>query len=105
MQCSTVRFPIGILPFTALINLSVVGFNTPAHTQIIPDATLGLESSVIESNFIHGLESDRIEGGAIRSNILFHSFSDFNVGEGRGAYFVNLDGITDILSRVTGENP
>jgi filamentous hemagglutinin family protein len=36
---------------------------------------------------------------------LFHSFGEFNIGEGRGAYFGNPSGITNIFSRVTGGNP
>jgi filamentous hemagglutinin family protein len=35
---------------------------------------------------------------------LFHSFGEFNIGEGRGAYFGNPRGITNIFSRVTGGN-
>ncbi|WP_258002579.1 two-partner secretion domain-containing protein, partial [Fischerella thermalis] len=40
-----------------------------------------------------------------RGSNLFHSFQDFNVDAGRGAYFDNPTGITDILTRVTGRNP
>ncbi len=51
------------------------------------------------------MPSDRIEGGATRGSSLFHSFGSFNIGEGRGAYFANPSGITNIFSRVTGGYP
>lgn len=76
-----------------------------ASAQVVPDSTLGAESSVVTPNVeIKGLPSDRIDGGAIRGADLFHSFQEFNVGEGRGAYFSNPAGIENILTRVTGTN-
>jgi filamentous hemagglutinin family protein len=76
-----------------------------ALAQLIPDATLGNESSVITPNAnINGLASDKIDGGATRGANLFHSFGQFNVGEGRGVYFSNSGGIERILTRVTGGN-
>lgn len=76
-----------------------------ASAQLIPDTTLGNESSVVTPNVdINGLASDRIDGGATRGANLFHSFGQFNVGEGRGVYFSNPGGIERILTRVTGVN-
>jgi filamentous hemagglutinin family protein len=72
--------------------------------QIIPDNTLGRESSRTVDDTINNLPSDRIDGGARRGSSLFHSFGEFNIGEGRGAYFENPSGITNIFSRVTGGN-
>ncbi len=73
--------------------------------QIVPDNTLGAEGSVVTPNAdIRGIPSDQIDGGARQGANLFHSFSQFNVGEGRGAYFTNPAGILNILSRVTGAN-
>ncbi len=69
--------------------------------QLIPDNTLGSESSTIRS--IDEL-TDAIEGGAIRGDNLFHSFSEFNVGEGTRVGFANPEGISNIFSRVTGSN-
>jgi filamentous hemagglutinin family protein len=48
---------------------------------------------------------EQIDGGATRGANLFHSFQEFNVGEGRSAYFTNPAGIENILTRVTGANP
>jgi filamentous hemagglutinin family protein len=70
----------------------------------LPDNTLGPESSRTVPDTINNLPSDRIEGGATRGASLFHSFGEFNISEGRGAYFENPSGITNIFSRVTGGN-
>jgi len=64
-------------------------FPGSAIAQIIPDNTLGQESSRTVPDTINNLPSDRIEGGATRGSSLFHSFGEFNIGEGRGAYFGN----------------
>ena len=69
------------------------------------DGTLD-ENSVVTPNIdINGSQSDRIDGGAIRGANLFHSFGEFNIGEGQKVYFTNPIGIENILSRVTGSNP
>ena len=86
---------------------SLLGGGLPlfaVQAQIIPDGTLGSESSVVTPDVIKGIDSDRIDGGAIRGSNLFQSFQEFNVGEGRGAYFSNPEGIANIFSRVTGGN-
>jgi filamentous hemagglutinin family protein len=76
-----------------------------ASAQLIPDVTLGNESSVVTPNAnINGLPSDRIDGGAARGANLFHSFWQFNIGEDRGVYFSNPGGIERILTRVIGGN-
>ncbi|WP_157780631.1 two-partner secretion domain-containing protein [Calothrix sp. NIES-3974] len=79
---------------------------TPTNAQIIPDNTLGAEASRVTPNaLINGGSADRIEGGVIRDVNLFHSFREFNVGDGQRVYFTNPSGIQNILSRVTGGNP
>jgi filamentous hemagglutinin family protein len=75
---------------------------TPAVAQLIPDSTLGAESSVVTPLDALG---DQIDGGAVRGSNLFHSFQDFNIDDGRGAFFSNPTGIENILTRVTGGNP
>lgn len=81
-------------------------FGDCSRAQIAPDSTQGAEGSVVTNNVdIKGVSSDRIDGGAIRGATLFHSFREFNIDEGRGAYFTNPAGIENILSRVTGGNP
>jgi filamentous hemagglutinin family protein len=76
-----------------------------ATAQIIPDNSLGNESSVVVPNLnINNINSERIDGGAIRGSNLFHSFQEFNIDNGRGAYFSNPGNISNILTRVTGSN-
>lgn len=73
-------------------------------SSVIPDSTLGNESSIVTSqdpNF----PIDLITGGATRGANLFHSFTQFNVPEGRGIYFSTSDPATQsILARVTGSS-
>ena len=75
--------------------------NNQALAQVIPDNTLGNENSVVNPR---DETSDSIDGGAIRGQNLFHSFQEFNVDAGRGVYFSNPDAVTNIFSRVTGNN-
>ncbi|MHC5932913.1 two-partner secretion domain-containing protein [Nostoc sp.] len=87
----------GLLVCVGAIAVSI----PPTFAQLTRDNTLGKErSQVIPIN----TNNDRIEGGAARGTNLFHSFQDFNVGVGRGVYFANPQGITNIFSRVTGGN-
>ncbi|MBF2066000.1 MAG: filamentous hemagglutinin N-terminal domain-containing protein [Calothrix sp. C42_A2020_038] len=65
--------------------------------QIIPDATLPNNSSVQSIN-----SSKVISGGTQVGSNLFHSFEEFSIPNGQGAYFNhNLD-IQNIIGRVTG---
>ncbi|MEG3988664.1 filamentous hemagglutinin N-terminal domain-containing protein [Microcoleus sp. S28C3] len=91
--------------YSALFCALLVLCPFPAVAQIIPDSSLGAESSRTVPDRINNLPSDRIEGGATRGVNLFHSLREFNVGEGRGAYFANPNGIANIFTRVTGGNP
>jgi filamentous hemagglutinin family protein len=96
----------GVLGTITLTGCFAIAFSAnPAVAQITPDATLGTESSVVTPNLnIRGLPTDQINGGAVRGTNLFHSFQEFNVGDGQRVYFANPAGIENILSRVTGNN-
>ncbi len=76
-----------------------------ALAQIVPDATLGNERSLLVPNVAsdRGL-IDRIDGGALRGSNLFHSFSDFNVNAGQRVYFANPASISNIIGRITGSS-
>lgn len=77
-----------------------------AVAQITPDATLGSDPSVVTPNAQIGNSiGDRIDGGVQRGANLFHSFLEFNVGQGQRVYFANPARIENIFSRVTGTNP
>ncbi len=65
-------------------------------SQIVPDASLGTESSLFTSNLI--------TGGAQRGGNLFHSFAQFNVGDGVRIDFANPTNVDRIFARITGGN-
>jgi filamentous hemagglutinin family protein len=94
-------------PPILLYSIFLVGFyDSAVLAQTVPDHTLGSESSTVDQDVTIGdTLVDLIEGGAIRGNNLFHSFSEFNVGDGSAVYFASPDGIANILTRVTGNNP
>lgn len=80
-------------------------FTAPVFPQILPDNSLGEETSTITPGVsIQGAPADLIEGGAVRGSNLFHSFTAFSVDNGQRLYFANPDGIENILSRVTGNS-
>ena len=80
-----------------------MGYSRPSLAQITPDGSLGTESSIVTPNVPLGNDTtDRIDGGAIRNNNIFHSFSEFNVNQGQQAHFANPTGIENIIGRVTG---
>ncbi|MFW5667432.1 MAG: filamentous hemagglutinin N-terminal domain-containing protein, partial [Coleofasciculus sp.] len=100
----TRRWQSLVVGSVVLVGMFSTGGNEAVFAQVIPDDTLGAESSVVTPDVIREILSDRIDGGATRGANLFHSFLEFNIGEGRGVYFANPDGIENILSRVTGDN-
>jgi filamentous hemagglutinin family protein len=93
-----------------MLSINVFGIfvleNKSVFCQIIPDQTLGAESSVVNNNIIvNGSAGDLISGGAIRGPNLFHSFQEFNINTGSQAYFINPNGIRFIIARITGGTP
>jgi filamentous hemagglutinin family protein len=83
----------------ALVIVIADGVN--AQNTIVPDGTLGSESSIVQPLF-DGADFDGITGGATRGDGLFHSFSQFNVGSGLNAYFLTNPDVRNIFVRVTG---
>ena len=72
--------------------------------QVIPDATLSGESSIVISDPINGSQNETVIGGARRGGNLFHSFEGFTIPSGQSVYFVDPEGVTRIFSRVTGNS-
>ncbi|MBD2505235.1 two-partner secretion domain-containing protein [Anabaena azotica] len=68
-----------------------------ANSQIVPDATLGVNSQVtVDGNVT------TITGGSQAGSNLFHSFGQFSLPTGTQAHFNNSLDIQNILVRVTG---
>ncbi|KAM3102308.1 filamentous hemagglutinin N-terminal domain-containing protein [Phormidesmis sp. 146-12] len=77
--------------------------------QVVPDQTLPVgERSVVTDissrSQVSGDLDSQIDGGAIRENNLFHSFQQFSIPTGGSASFNNAPTITNIITRVTGNN-
>jgi filamentous hemagglutinin family protein len=94
---NTLRFSTIAL---ALISSTPLLFTTQAFAQVIPDSSLKNENSTVFTN------QSRIEihGGATRNQTLFHSFKEFNIGNGENLYFIPQNNISQIISRITGNN-
>ncbi|MEE3718503.1 filamentous hemagglutinin N-terminal domain-containing protein, partial [Tumidithrix elongata RA019] len=70
-----------------------------AKAQIVPDATLPVNSTVTTNGQVH-----TINGGTARGVNLYHSFQDFSVPTNNTAYFNNAPQVQNILTRVTGSS-
>lgn len=77
----------------------VVTHPIEAYAQIIPDATLPINSSVSAIG-----STTTINGGTTVGGNLFHSFQQFSLPSGT-AFFNNSTAIQNIIARVTGNNP
>ncbi|NEU75635.1 filamentous hemagglutinin N-terminal domain-containing protein [Hassallia byssoidea VB512170] len=78
---------------------AIASFDCAQAQQVVPDATLPINStvSVNGNNFI-------INGGTQAGGNLFHSFSEFSVPTNGLAFFNNAQTIQNIISRVTGSS-
>jgi filamentous hemagglutinin family protein len=75
-----------------------------AIAEIVPDTTWGDEQSMVKESIINGAEADLITQGATRGANRFHSFEQFDIGEGQRVYFDSPQGIENIFSRVRGND-
>lgn len=91
---------LGILEFVVWLETDSCA---NAQSNFVPDDTLDTGSLRIIRNY-QASPIEVITGGATHDSNLFHSFPEFNVSEGRSAYFFspNAD-IQNILARVTGK--
>lgn len=89
-----------ILTSAVLVSLAT---SSNSKAQVIPDNSLDQEKSTVNQNInVNNIPSILIQGGASRGSSLFHSFKEFSIPVGQGAYFSNPSGITTIFTRVTG---
>ena len=99
-------FRLGIANFFTIAGVLTVFIDNRAIAQsnIVPDSTLGNESSRVITNY-QGDSTEFLTGGATRGSNLFHSFKELNVSEGRKALFLSpSNNIQNIITRVTGGN-
>ena len=99
---NSIFWQFGIAIPLALAGVTATTSGNHVLAQLTPDDSLGVESSTVTVEQFR----DLIRGGAIRDSALFHSFDEFNVGDGRSVLF-DLQNNTDILNiftRVTGSS-
>lgn len=104
-------FPRVLFFISAILLSNILNNNTQAQTlisQAVPDSSLGEASSRVlpvgTTTTAEGLpERVSVDGGAVRNNVLFHSFLDFNIGLDQRLDFLPNDNITHIFTRVTGD--
>ncbi|TYQ28624.1 filamentous hemagglutinin N-terminal domain-containing protein [Pseudanabaena sp. UWO311] len=70
-----------------------------ASAQIVPDATLPVNSTVTTTGQVH-----TINGGTTVGVNLYHSFQDFSVPTNNTAHFNNALQVQNVLTRVTGNS-
>ena len=89
---SRILWAIGLMPVAWVMG-------TPAIGQIVPDATLPVNSTAtLEGNtFV-------IDGGTAAGRNLFHSFDRFDLPAGFEAFFDNGASLDNIFGRVTGDS-
>lgn len=93
---------LGLASSVTLVWLLTLSDYTLAQSNLTPDTAPGRN---LETR-IQSIEPlvNQIRGGTRRGSTLFHSFSEFNIPENHIVYFENPSGITNILSRVTGND-
>ncbi|MBE9144286.1 beta strand repeat-containing protein [Planktothrix mougeotii] len=93
------KLPLVRLSFFNSSILFYLLYSHPTTAQIIPDATLPINSRVVQQGNTH-----IIEGGTVAGTNLFHSFESFSIPTNGIGFFNNSTDIQNIFSRVTGHS-
>jgi len=81
------------------ILLNIWSLGKPIHAQIVPDRTINTRIDTEGNTTV-------ITGGSIAGSNLFHSFQEFSIPQGSGAFFKFNDNqnIQNVFTRVTGSS-